>query len=346
MCCMLIMTAAVSLAPGNWEPSVKAELEGLIRRNSGNPAAYAVFDFDNTTAIGDISNVCQWRMLETLAFKSDFAAALKSGIPTRYHARIDSMVSCIPLLREMDEKVRVTTPTWHGWARAYWSLYRDLLDECGTDTAYPWIGHLFAGYTSGEYQNFARAAAQGALSAKTGLSADPDAPDCFPRGLALTAEMLDLFHAFERVGIATYIVSASNRELVFAMTDGTFGLKLGRDRIFGYRLRKGPDGRYLPFLDESQPRPQGKGKVEIIRRFIAPRHQGADPVLTAGDSMGDFDMMTAFPKLQAALVFNRNPKTGPLADLIRQATTSVVPRILVQGRDSAKGRLVPSHESK
>ena len=321
-----------------------AELNALIVRNRGNPDAYAVFDFDNTTAIGDISNVCQWRMLETLAFKADFAAALKSGIPAGYHSRVDAMAKLLPSLKSLNESVRVETDAWRVLATGYWTLYRDLLNECGTDVGYPWIGHLFAGYTSMEYQAFAKSAAQQMLARKSGLWQVPYVPDRFPRGFALTPEARDLFRALREAGITPYIVSASNRELVLGMLDPVFGLEVAPDCAFGYRLRQDAAGRYLPSYDESWTRPQAHGKVTIIRTQIAPRHHGAEPVLTAGDSMGDYNMFTEFPKLQAALIYNRNPKAGPLADLIRNAPGDR-PRLLVQGRDTASGCLIPSHRS-
>lgn len=343
---VLVMAVALTLAPGNWEPGVRTELNRLVERHAGDKSAYAVFDFDNTTAIGDISNVCQWRMLETLAFKADVAMSLKSGIPERYHARVDRMTACVPALQKLDETTRLASPAWHAFAQGYWTLYRDLLAECGTDVGYPWIGHPFAGYTSEEYQTFARAAARRMLAKGTGLSTDPDAPPQFPRGFMITPEMRDLFRTLTRSGIAVYIVSASNWELVQAMLDPEFGLEVDRDKVHAYRLKKDASGRYLPQFDEGTLRPQAAGKVAIIRRHIAPRHGGAEPILTAGDSMGDYNMFTEFPRLEAALVFNRNPKAGPLADLIRRAPTSVSPKILVQGRDAAAGRLLPTHDSK
>ena len=339
------MMATLTLGPGKWCPEVRTELNALIQRNATNRTAYAVFDFDNTTAIGDISNTCQWRMLETLAFKADVGESLASGIPASYRPRVDEIARLVKGLRTVEESERTARPEWHALVTAYWTLYRDLIVDCGTDVAYPWIGHLFAGYTGEEYRAFARAAARRQLAAGGGLARDPDAPSMFPRGFALTPEVRDLLAKLKSAGIAVYIVSASNRELVQAMLDPEFGLAVDRERVHAYRLKKDAAGRYLPEFDADSLRPQAAGKVAIIRRHIAPLHGDADPVLVAGDSMGDYNMMTEFPRLQAALIFNRNPTKGPLADLIRRAPESRNPRILVQGRDAAKGCLRPSHES-
>ena len=342
---VVAMISAMMLAQGNWNPDVRAELDTLIQRNKGKDSAYAVFDFDNTVVIGDISNVCQWRQLETLAFKSDIEAALKSGIPADYHDRVKRIADLVKELQAIEEGERLRMPAWYRLAYEYWTLYGDLIAQCGTDVAYPWIGHLFAGYTSEDYQSFARLAARRQLSDGKGLWRDPDAPAQFPRGFAIAPESRELFSALRKAGISVYIVSASNWELVQAMLSPEFGLQVDRDNVFAYRLAKDDNGRYLPQRDTNHLRPQAAGKVEIIRKHIAPRHGGSDPVLVAGDSMGDYNMFVEFPSLQAALIYNRNPKNGPLADLIRSAPGSKAPRILVQGRDAAEGELIPSHDS-
>lgn len=335
----------MTLEHGNWNPEVRGELEALIQRNAGKDSAYVVFDFDNTIAIGDISNVCQWRQLETLAFKADVEVALKSGIPEIYHARARLIADLVRELREIEEEKRIGMPAWHLLAHEYWTLYGDLISQCGVDVAYPWIGHLFAGYTSEDYQSFARLAACRQLAVGKGLWCDCDAPVQFPRGFAITPESRNLLRVLRQAGISIYIVSASNWELVQAMLSPEFDLEVDPDNVFAYRLAKDARGRYLPQRDVNHLRPQADGKVEIIRQHIAPRHGGSDPILVAGDSMGDYNMFVEFSSLQAALIYNRNPKEGPLADLIRRASDRKSPRILVQGRDAAKGCLVASRDS-
>ena len=59
--------AGAALDPGGWNPETRARLDALIERNRGNPDAYAVFDFDYTTAIGDLSYLCMWRTFETMS---------------------------------------------------------------------------------------------------------------------------------------------------------------------------------------------------------------------------------------------------------------------------------------
>ena len=81
-------------------------------------------------------------------------------------------------------------------------------------------------------------------------------------------------------------------------------------------------------------------KPEFIRANIAPRHHGAEPVLTAGDSMGDYGMLTEFKDLQLALVFRRKWKNPQMRELVERGG-----RVMAQGRDEVRGCFIPSQES-
>ena len=71
------------------------------------------------------------------------------------------------------------------------------------------------------------------------------------------------------------------------------------------------------------------------------------PVLVGGDSMGDYDMLTAFPAMDRGLVYNYRPLTdNPLGRLVRSALSGENRRYLLQGRDDGKAALIPSPTSK
>ena len=77
--------AGAALDPGGWNQETRARLDALIERNRGNPDAYAVFDFDYTTAIGDLSYLCMWRTFETMGLCFDgLAERLAKGIPPQF----------------------------------------------------------------------------------------------------------------------------------------------------------------------------------------------------------------------------------------------------------------------
>ena len=322
-----------------WNPSVKRRLDELIERNRGNPDAYAVFDFDYTTAIGDLSYLCMWRLLETLDFKAgDLGALLKPGMPQRHYAEIDAIAALAAKLKAMRLKGDETAarPEWRDLAGRYWALYRALFQEIGHDEAVKWRVRLFKGFTPDEMRGLAKDAISAALR-REGLWRDPAAPK-EKRGFAIPTEIKQLFRDLLEAGIAVYIVSGSIRETILAATGGDFGLDFDPGCVFGSVFKLDADGRYLSETDDDSVKPWHK--PEFIMKHIAPRHHGAEPVLTAGDSTGDYTMLTEFKDLQLALVFMRNWREQTMYDLVASGG-----RVVAQGRDEVRGVLIPEQKS-
>ena len=303
-----------------WNPSVKARLDALVERNRGNPDAYAVFDFDYTTAIGDLTYLCIWRAMETMDFRmDDFAALMSEGVPQEFHAEIAELAR---LFAERDAK---------GFTKRFWPLYRRLFSAIGEDRIVMWRIRLFKGYTPADMRRLARDAIV-AARAHPGLWRDPSAPD-EKRGFTITPEVKALFRALREAGIAVYIVSGSLRDALLEATGPDFGLDFAPENVFGMLLRLDADGRYLP--EKAEGGVVTGRKHEFIMERIASRHHGAEPVLAAGDSMGDYTMLTAFKDLQLALVFMRNWKEKEMHDLAASGG-----RVAAQGRDEARGVLI------
>ena len=57
-----------ALPPGNWHEPVRVALQRMIDRHVNDPDAYAVFDFDNTCAIGDCEHAVLGYIIDNLAF--------------------------------------------------------------------------------------------------------------------------------------------------------------------------------------------------------------------------------------------------------------------------------------
>ena len=93
---------------------------------------------------------------------------------------------------------------------------------------------------------------------------------------------------------------------------------------------------------------QGRGKTAAITRFLAGENgrYGYGPVLIAGDSEGDQDMLADFEDLKAGLIFNRlKGKEKLLGKLSENAVDSYQHNnatYLLQGRDENQGVLIPS----
>ena len=57
-----------TLQPGSWHEPVRDALQRMIDRHANDPDAYAVFDFDNTCAVGDCEHAALGYMIDNLAF--------------------------------------------------------------------------------------------------------------------------------------------------------------------------------------------------------------------------------------------------------------------------------------
>ena len=332
----------LSSSQDGWRPDVKAALDKLVERNRGNKDAYAVFDFDYTTAIGDISYSCLWRLLETMDIRTDenLMALLSPGVPRERLGMLSEIVADMERMRGRRRESLPETEEWGRFAARYWKFYRLLFREQGAAFACEWRNRIFAGYSPAELRKLAHDAVVRDL-AKGGLSRDRNVPSEF-RGLAFPREIKELFRRLRAAGVKVYIVSATMRDFLLAATGPDFGLDFDPDCVFGSNLKLGADGRYLPVFNEAGVK-SGE-KANFIRKTIAWWHHGAEPVLAAGDSMGDYDMLTGFPALQSALVFDRRLKEPLLAQLIASAPASGG-KVLVQTRDEVRGVLIPAGET-
>ncbi len=333
--CLIVCSAEAALAPGGWNPDTKARLDALVERNRGNGDAYAVFDFDYTTAIGDLTYLCMWHVIETMNFRTDdVAALLAEGVPARYRGEVVELGRIAAKLRPLaaEGKDLTALPEWKDFAKRYWTLYRNLFDELGEAAAVMWRIRVFKGYSPDELRRLVRDAITAAQK-RPGLRRDSVVPR-ETRGLTITPEVKDLYRELREAGIAVYVVSGALRETLLEATGPGFGLNVSPDRVFGTALKLDANGRYLP---EKGPGcvPPGR-KHEFIMEHIAPRHHGAEPVLTVGDSTGDYTMLTAFRNLQLGLLFMRNWREKEMHDLAASGGN-----IVVQGRDETRGALIP-----
>jgi hypothetical protein len=72
-----------------------------------------------------------------------------------------------------------------------------------------------------------------------------------------------------------------------------------------------------------------------------------DPIFSASDSDGDYEMSTGFPDMKLTLIWNR-VKSGDIGKLSKQAVDemdTITPRYILQGRNENTGLARPSSES-
>lgn len=90
--------------------------------------------------------------------------------------------------------------------------------------------------------------------------------------------------------------------------------------------------RYKSEYKHDYPQTQAKGKVEIINKYLKAKHKGKDPILVAGDSSGDVNMLSEYKGTKVLLLMKRD---GKLDDIAGDK------RALIQPRNPETGLLDP-----
>ncbi len=372
--------ATTHLMRGNWAETAYKQLNTLMDtygRDSKNYDAankpYAVFDFDNTTAINDIEETFQIYQIEHLCYKiepKDMMNVLTGNVPDLDKQLKDAGMSSEgkPLTVRMlatditndytflynhysGMKGRMNlseiqeTPQYQDFSCKMRYLYTVLTDTFGADVSYAWILFFFKDMTADQIRTLAKKSVDYWMTTpfekKTWESPEMGQSGkittSFKTGFAITNEMKDLYHCLMANGFDVYICSASLKEIVEAVaTDPKYGLNLDRDHVIGMMLKKDDKGRFINEYDTTYPMTFAKGKVTAIKDIIAKKHHERGPLLVGGDSDGDYNMLTEFPDMQCGLIINRLSKEH-IRELCKQAVYVKGCKFVLQGRDDNKG---------
>lgn len=361
-----------------WNPSVHRALVQTVERHRGDARAYAVFDFDLTSALCDIEHVAMDAAIRNLEFAfspedwertflrdvADAEMPLAADAP---QATVRNVVlDCADLHREL-LALRRTQPmdvVRRTEAFEAFSAKVRYLRECGAYAKWgfgfslPWIKRLFEGQTPEAFRaalqrEIARCLREQPYERKTWRTpvSRPGRAGAVSitvtRGLTFPDEMADLFRVLRESGIAVYVVSGGYEEAVRAAV-AALGLGIPAERVYGFRLKSDARGRIVGETLPGAPFTWAKGKPVVIRTLIAPQHGGAEPILVAGDSNGDHAMLTAFPKMENGLVFDTHPAAdSALGQLLTNVRAGKLDgRYLIQERDETTGRFLPFGSSR
>ena len=330
---------SIQLQEGKWDPQLRVELNDLMA--AYGRGAYAVFDFDQTTIVHDISQVLWVYQIEHLRFASAPDHNFLDGIPTPEdempgaHISFEEMGAVLTgeyrsLRASLDAGVKLeairASDTYLDFRARMYSLM-DAMDQAyGSWVTFLWQPGLLAGFTEAE----AHEVIQDALAEHLGreklarepwISPDGEWGGEVMRGIWLSPEMKDLYKCLRAAGIDTYVCSASLEMIVEVLAcDTELGLGLPEDKVFGLRFTQG--NRIIPEFDVQYKQPIKEGKVDNITAYIAPVYENTGPVLVAGDSNGDVPMLTAFPDMRHGLIIDvgRSPESaiGQLATLAKE----------------------------
>lgn len=359
---------AANLDEGRWVPENKEILSKLIddNKNQGN---YVVFDWDYTSIYQDTQENLFRYQIDNLKFDmtpKEFAKAIRKDIPLDNFAKgyenvKGEKINITKIGNDLDKRYAFLyenyiknkkmsldeikkTEEFKDFRGKLAFLYEAIGGTFSHDIAYPWVLYLFNGMTKEEVQKLAKEANDYGIGDKLGKytieSSDKLLGEAgkivyeYKSGLRTQPEIANLFHEFQKNGIEVYIVSASLEDIVkvFA-SDKSYGYNLKPENVYGMRLEMNKD-KYLSQYKKGYPQTQTKGKVETINKFLKPKHGGKDPILVAGDSGGDENMLTEYKGTKVLLLMKRK---GKLDDVAKDK------RALIQRRNEQTGLLVPEN---
>ena len=346
-------------------------------------APYVVLDWDQTCAHFDVEEAAMRYQLFRLRFKMTkevFAGILKDEIngiaqlPAEY---LGIHLADINLDLKNDynylydnyvglngtmtlEEIQLT-PQYQDFITKIPFLYDGYCSTpgIGADYGYPWLLYLFAGHTIDEVKLLAHEAISYELAnqlSKQTLQSPADFQTnagvvsySYKTGLRVFPEMQDLIATFNAHGIEVFIVSASYKPVVEVFSGtGNFGYNVPSQNVIAMELALGGDSKILPEYKSGWVKTQRQGKVDAINLVIkSGLGKNRDPLFSAGDSDGDYEMSTSFPGMKLTLIWNR-VKGGDIGTLCRQAfdeMNNANPRYILQGRNENTGMVIPSSES-
>ncbi len=347
-----------------------------------NQKPYCVIDWDNTSAYLDVEEALMRYQLVNLNIKltkEQFKSILKDEINgvTKFNTDfkniplvdintdlIDSYNRIYDMYEGLNGNLTLSQVKQNPYYLEFIAKIAYLYDAycstdgIGADYGYPWVLNLLAGYTIDEVKTMAKDAIRYELGNK--LSKEewitPSQMNSkigvikysYKTGLRVLPEMQNLLTAFESNGIDVFIVSASFKPVVEAFSEmNAFGYNIPNDRVIAMELNT-KNGIIQPEYKDNWVKTVGAGKVEAINRAIKSElNRNWDPIFSAADSDGDYEMSTMFPDMKLTLIWNRL-KGGPIGNLCKQAVNEIEmqsPRFILQGRNENSGTAIPFSET-
>ena len=322
---------------GKWDPQVQTALNGLLS-NCGE-GSYAVFDFDQTSIVHDISQALWVYQIEHLCFADAPIHDFLDGIPEQESLMPETETTYAEMGRVLSEEYKtMTTRVEAGESiESIWqsdvyldfrarmcSLLEAMDEQWGSWVAFLWQPGLLAGYTEAE----ARALIHDAILEQLGrdklaveqwLSPDGRWGGDVMRGIWVSPEMKELYKCLQAANIDAYVCSASLELIVEALAcDPVLGFGLPAERVYGLRFVEGE--KLTAQFDSQYKQPIKEGKVDCIKAYMAPAYGNTNPVLVAGDSNGDVPMLTAFSDMKHGLIIDvGRSETSAIGQLATQA---------------------------
>ncbi|MBC3456944.1 HAD family hydrolase [Pseudomonas mosselii] len=345
---------------------------------------YATFDWDDTSIINDVTDKFFLYQIDNLAFKltpDEFRKVLITNIPSKPGDTIAHSSDGHPLAfgaltsdlgndyeslyqnyiskpaGQRDATI-FSTDEFRDFKTKLYFLFQAIIDIHGAKVAYPWEVFFCSNMTEQDVEDLALSSVRHSLQAgivKTTLESPHSRPGktgvvkvSYVEGMRVVPEIADLMHTLQRNGIDVFVVSAGFEPLVKVIaTRPEFGYNIPSNQVYGLRLETSAAGKYLAQAKKGHPISYREGKPEVIRKYIAPRREGRDPIFVAGDSNSDFGNFSMLPGVSLGLIVN-HLSTGDFGRVSTEAAKTLGrpdARWVLQGVDENIGLWSPTEST-
>lgn len=336
--------SAMALPRLNWNKRNHETLKSFLA--GVRPGEIAVFDWDNTCIFGDIGEAVLRHQALHLEFKFG-PERLREIIPEQVQGigHILSNGRSLPLsgvkgqIISAYEKIfgRALTEIrdsadLRDFSVGLLALNRGLEETpgIGCEFAYPWAIHFLQGYGPDEVNQLAELVIGNELPAPLRNRCLRDSRGQlhyrWVEGIRPFPEMADLALCLKKTGGRVIISTASNPLIVETMARR---IGFAADHVIGMAAPIENNTLSITLAPGQAPN-FGPGKAENLRRQL-----DREPCFVAGDSSGDYEMLTAFPGTRLKLLIRRE-QPGKLVSLYRQALAGDR-CCLLQGVDRSAG---------
>jgi hypothetical protein len=306
----------------------------------------AVFDWDNTCIYGDIGDAIFRHQALHLEFKFN-PEQLRAIIPDQVRG-IDHILINGQLLPLLQVKGQIVSAYEKIFGRAVTEISRSTAHrDCsvgllalnrgfeetpgiGCEFSYLWIINFLGGFPPVEVCRLATEVIDNELQSSIENHALSDSREQllyrWTAGIRIFPEMADLARVLKKAGCRIIISTASNPLIIETMMQR---IDFAAEQVIGMAscIENGTlQNTLAPGLAPNF----GHGKAKNMRLLL-----DREPVFAAGDSEGDYEMLTAFPGTSLKLLIRRQ-QPGKMISLYQKALAGN-PHYLLQDVDLKKG---------
>ncbi len=307
------------------------KIEEIIKEKKGEN--YIVLDCDNTILMNDVQFACTHYILKYMLFTIS-VEELKNKLLPKFSSKKTDIEKFINLYSNAIGK-DLSSDEVLEFQASYEYMIRMLYIEFKIDITYIMLSDKNLDEILGIMKK--------AISYHKGLNFGidefiyKDKKTTLKTGLSISMEMSEFIKKMYKNNIDVYVVSAS---VTMVVEEVLKPIKSYITKIYGMSLEFNSDNKLTGFFDENFIQPIGKGKVEIINRYIYDKY-AKGPLIVAGDSMGDEPMLVNYEDTKLSLLIDRNRK-GDFNKLIENEND----RYMVQRVDEYMGVFIEGTESR